>query len=383
MLSTRWPTLSVLAAACLLLLFYVSSFRSQISTHRIASRLSGSGRGSVRNETLGFQKVIVLGLKDRPDKHDALTISSSLTGFDITWLEGVKFDDLSPKAVPEAWDFERDPKNTVGCWRAHLNAMQYIVDNHIQSALIMEDDTDWDWFLKDQLETFSQAVSELQAPASSSDSPYGGSWDMLWPGHCRIGPTDDDQDIHFVGNDPTVPPLPFRHSKWRQKHILPATTSNTTRSVFKAYAGMCAYAYALSYEGARKILGSLSLGQDSKVLDVGLSDMCRQTHIKPFDCYGIYPPLFSSHRFAGSRNRDSDIQSHSNAVHPEHTYDVVFSVTQNAQRLLAGEHSVLSQWPNDTVHAELAVDERLALERRVERLQLSNLPVTHVKGINA
>lgn len=177
----------------------------------------------------------------------------------------------------------------------------------------------------------------------TSKSPYGDAWNMLWFGHCRVGPSEKTPDVHFLSNDSTVPPVGRRHSYWASSHVLPQILSNNTRSVFKAQSGMCTYTYAITYEGARKVLTSLSLLGDSHSFDAAMSFMCLEAHVHPFPCYGIYPPIFSSHRFAGSKNRDSDIKSSSTATHPEFTQDIVYSVIQNAASLLSGEKMVKSQ----------------------------------------
>lgn len=37
----------------------------------------------------------------------------------------------------------------LGIWRAHANVWRYIIENNIQSALIIEDDVDWDLHIKE------------------------------------------------------------------------------------------------------------------------------------------------------------------------------------------------------------------------------------------
>jgi hypothetical protein len=39
-------------------------------------------------------------------------------------------------------------RTPLGVWRAHANAWKYMMDNNIQSALIIEDDVDWDVNIK-------------------------------------------------------------------------------------------------------------------------------------------------------------------------------------------------------------------------------------------
>ena len=47
-----------------------------------------------------FEKVFVVNLPERPDKLDAMRLTTYLTGFDFDVIDGVKGADLSPKALP-------------------------------------------------------------------------------------------------------------------------------------------------------------------------------------------------------------------------------------------------------------------------------------------
>lgn len=252
--------------------------------------------------------------------------------------------------------------------------------------MILEDDTDWDWNIKGQLEQFATGVTMLQKASPGEGpraSPYGSQWDTLWIGNCRIKPDDERQDFYFITNDTTVPPLPFRRSIFNTPHVLPEVFSNDTRIVLRAEKGGCTFGYAITWEGARKVLTSLSLGGDGLIFDVALADMCSGIHIAPYNCFGIYPPLISSHRFAGSRDRDSDIRNRTGGYHPEYSWDVVYSVIQNAPRLLTGATDVRSQWPNETVPSrplgQKYMDEVSGALREVK---VKKLPQQHLAGVN-
>lgn len=93
------------------------------------------------------------------------------------------------------------------------------------SALIMEDDADWDVCLKQQMQVFAQAaraftqparragitakmlsktkksaelsISQLPTIPRSHATPFGDNWDILWLGHCG---TDFPSSSTIVGN---------------------------------------------------------------------------------------------------------------------------------------------------------------------------------------
>lgn len=47
-----------------------------------------------------FEKVIAVGLPERSDKRDALSLMASVTGFTLAWVEGVLGSSISEKAIP-------------------------------------------------------------------------------------------------------------------------------------------------------------------------------------------------------------------------------------------------------------------------------------------
>ena len=57
---------------------------------------------------------------------------------------------MHPKAAPpHVGNNNMTGTAALGIWRAHANVWRYIIDNDIQSALIIEDDVDWDTNIKD------------------------------------------------------------------------------------------------------------------------------------------------------------------------------------------------------------------------------------------
>jgi len=72
------------------------------------------------NSTLGFEKVFAIGLPERSDKRDALALTSSLTGFKIDWVDGVKGESVPDKALPFGVDRVVLWENNLGSWRGHM-----------------------------------------------------------------------------------------------------------------------------------------------------------------------------------------------------------------------------------------------------------------------
>jgi len=259
---------------------------------------------SIKNNTLGFQKVFVVSLASRTDKRDAITLASSLTGFDVEWIDGIDGNNVPKKSIPSIFNPGTASK-VIGCWRAHMNSYATIVKNHVSSALILEDDADWDVSLKNQLQNFAVGSQILQGENTHPlRSAYGDNWDLLWLGHCGSSPHPDDPRRYAIENDPTVPPIKHRVNEVDTPDM--GEFSDTTRIVYTASSGFCMYGYAVSYQGAQKLLYHLSLQPYFEAVDLSIQRMCGDTSYN-FTCISIFPQLFNSHRAAGSMEKDSDI----------------------------------------------------------------------------
>lgn len=82
----------------------------------------------ITNATLGFEKVFAVGLAERSDKRDALALISSLTGFKIDWVEGVRGESVVDKALPFGVNRTVLWENNLGSWRSHMNAIRTLVN---------------------------------------------------------------------------------------------------------------------------------------------------------------------------------------------------------------------------------------------------------------
>jgi hypothetical protein len=79
---------------------------------------------AVANRTLGFTKVFVIGLPERTDKRDALALTSAVTGFSVDFIDGIKGESVSNKAVPLGVDRQVLMETNLGSWRGHMNAIR-------------------------------------------------------------------------------------------------------------------------------------------------------------------------------------------------------------------------------------------------------------------
>lgn len=258
-----------------------------------------------------------------------------------------------------------------------------MVEENIASALILEDDADWDVRLKGQLYRFAEGTRTLQdlamdeqafsnasrnalfGPSMSGvpHSPYGDNWDILWLGHCGetfperipghhiIDLESTRYKYYAIQDDETLPPAEQVDS-WISGDL---ERHPGVRWVHFSGGPTCSAAYALSQTGARKILLALSVGGTLIAqLDNAMSSLC-QDH-SPWDapndldgppgypgarmrCLSLTPAVFSQHKPRGLKAAESDIE----VVEDGHEVrevgespNLMWSARLNAQNLILG-----------------------------------------------
>ncbi|KAK3295095.1 uncharacterized protein B0H64DRAFT_298269, partial [Chaetomium fimeti] len=301
----------------------------------------------ILNSTLGFQHIFAINLPARSDRRDALALAGTLSELDITWVDGVLGKDVLDKTLPG------DPNSrqgnggfttgNKGSWRAHMDVLQRIVHENVTSALILEDDADWDLRLKKQMQVFAQAsraftqLSNGQSLAEQSSSlpapevpitqvplrtrprltPYGDDWDVLWLGHCGTDFPATTTLRVTIPDDMTVPsPNHLKPHPFALQDTLAEEYPPHTRVVHPSRGTACTQAYAVSQQGARKLLWQFGLQTLTAGWDLMLRDWCDDMYT-PLSaetadanenggnrrapvCLTVQPPLFSHHYGKGA-----------------------------------------------------------------------------------
>ena len=307
-----------------------------VSNSTLGVRLYSSHYRGPRLTKQQFQKIFVLGLPSRTDRRDSMSLAAAYSGLDIEYIDGVTA--MSDKALPpgRAQRVEKAMnERTIYAWRAHMNVLRRqavplcrhelgfatdwltcdrIVEDNITSALILEDDVDWDIRIKSQMTQFARASQLLVQPLTrTSDqeqyldptypkpsaeqgytdlmldehsaseptvSPYGdlSRWDLLWLGHCGCRfPRASDENAPLgrivIANDTTVPEHKDLNMELGNNELLTQYPANT-RVVSRARVNSCTLAYAVSQPGARKLLYELGVHKMSDALDTMLRYVC-------------------------------------------------------------------------------------------------------------
>jgi len=168
----------------------------------------------IANGTLGFQKIFAIGLADRSDRRDSIELAADVTGLQLDWMDGISPANMNKKTIPPTYKLQAVLPGVTGCWRSHMNVIRKIVREKITSALIVEDDADWDIRIVSQMQEFATGTKTMLAKGNqepqprNSKSPYGEGWDILWVGHCGGFHGGMSQSIphYIIKDDETMPP---------------------------------------------------------------------------------------------------------------------------------------------------------------------------------
>ncbi|TID22663.1 LPS glycosyltransferase [Venturia nashicola] len=398
MLVYRTQIVGVAAVFLVLLFFYSVSQYSSFSptfSSRAPSTIPSSATGllkDVYNQTLGFQKILAISLPSRTDHRDAFILSTAVTGIKGSFVDGVAGKDVLDKVLPPGDLKAFSSLGNRGSWRAHLNALQQVVDQDLTTALIMEDDVDWDIRVKSQLYEFAGAVNLLTQPLAHGNSeyadptfptprkdlsghmdifpgpklstippkssPYGDDWDVLWLGHCgaRFPSMERDPTLpqgRALINDLTAPSQQHVYLGFGSDEIL-RTYPNHTRAVSHTAEVVCTLAYAVSQRAARQILYDVGLKALESPFDIMLRKYCdglgeRQVR----KCYTAQPSYMAHHRAAGKASKGSDINDWEDKEKADeesataYTFNVRLSTKMNLQKLVDGDTDYVDQWPDD------------------------------------
>ena len=226
--------------------------------------------------------------------------------------------------------------------------MRSIVENKLSSALIMEEDSDWDVNLKAQMTEFARGAHIIQGVQRTTFSPYGDNWDMLWLGHCGNRAFGEDREenrmIYAIPDDPTVTPPHYRtdfvHPRLSDK---PGFESH--RLVFVGEGPICSWSVAFTYDGARKALAALSMVGLDQPVDLGYNSLWSGLLCMPYSCLSTYPSLMGTWAQTGPAVRDSDIvDTDSKDWHEASSNRLVYSTMLNMGAFVNNSTRMKAQW---------------------------------------
>ncbi|KAK0291926.1 hypothetical protein LTR91_003629 [Friedmanniomyces endolithicus] len=303
-----------------------------------------------------------------------MSLAAHFTGMQIDYIDGVT--EVDTRTLPPGGD-PNAGLGVLGSWRAHLNVMRKIVEENITSAMVFEDDTDWDIRIHSQMQDFARASRLLVQPlpgtpdqmldptypepgeaqgaldfditkettTEPTTSPYGDidRWDIFWLGHCGARfPSASDKNTPIgravILNDVTVPEKQHIDEQYGDKQLIQQYPDHT-RVVTRAHDNVCTLAYAISLPGARRVLYELGMHKMNGAYDIMLKEMCDGRNGRRIrTCLSVQPMLFQHHRPIAAKSSFSDIGKRGGGYSATaFTRNIRWSTRVNFPSLIEGE----------------------------------------------
>lgn len=161
-----------------------------------------------------------------------------------------------------------------------------IVRSNYSTALILEDDADWDVAIRQQAPAIADAIRTL---TYGSVGPWGFNWDLIALGHCGGGKVDDSKFL-VIKDNTTGPAADFRTLWGPEKEL-----KDHTRFVHGTHGAVCAFGYAVTRHGAQKLIDHLS--GSGVPLDLDYASFCSSG----LACYAVTPEIIHHQRWTGHR----------------------------------------------------------------------------------
>ncbi|RDA88590.1 hypothetical protein CP532_5900 [Ophiocordyceps camponoti-leonardi (nom. inval.)] len=259
------------------------------------------------NSTLGFGRIYAVS-KTGSSRRRRLIRASNVTELHITiplqpnWTS----HELDEFRLPEE-DFKIS-NGSILAWLGHLHALRQFIESDDETALLLEDDVDWDVRLRSvQMPLLSSALGKLLPASVSAAYPYGkpDDWDLLYLGHCGDywGPVSSDfkadhykpEDLaeteHVAFADETMLDMRDLHP-WTSSQLAHLGVAPKTRLLHRSKFPLCTFAYAVTRNSASRLLSDLAgrrMKDGPSAYDVAILDACRDKGLR---CWTVNPELF-------------------------------------------------------------------------------------------
>jgi GR25 family glycosyltransferase involved in LPS biosynthesis len=213
----------------------------------------------------------------------------------MTDIKLIFINTWTTKPVHKALPHEHNPGLKVAeyaCWRSHADAWRKVIEEGWATAMILEDDADWDGGIHESMalawdaliEITNDASAQIQANSLVHSTLWSDErWDIFYTGSCMDLPGTN----HVLINDPHLP----KTSTWWIDHIYSSYFGGSTkmrRLIQPSVEPVCTHSYIISQTGARKLLFHTNRFLPWGV-DVAIIKLMNKGTISG---YTIIPPLF-------------------------------------------------------------------------------------------
>lgn len=265
------------------------------------------------NATLGFGALYVVSGPGSP-RRKHMEQAAAVTELNLTIPTQKEWTDEDVRNF--RWPVESESLVRVGsakAWLSHHLVLREFLESDVETALIFEDDVDWDIRLRTQQIPLAQKAAQSLSKQENLDTkqyPWGVStdWDLLYLGHCGdyfnylpdgvgVGhhhPNNLTDIAHKKYRDPTLQFMTDLHP-FTASLLTALRVPEQTRVMHRSKWPLCSFGYAITRKTAEKILTDVAppkedISRNLIAYDAALMAGCRDSYM--LDCYTLTPELF-------------------------------------------------------------------------------------------
>ncbi|EFQ88823.1 hypothetical protein PTT_15103 [Pyrenophora teres f. teres 0-1] len=258
------------------------------------------------NSTLGFGTILAVS-PDHSPRRPSLLWAANLTDLDIV------IPDLPNWGVADVEAFKaKNGQSTISigsakAWLGHLQILNNFLASDHETALVIEDDTDFDIQIRhSQIPRLAAALRSLLGSQGNDYWPPLSTWDLLYPGHCDDAPsTAYLSHPYSTYTDPSVPLHPQMHPD-TSNFLLSLNVPSQTRFLHRAFWPFCTFAYAVNKRSAALIVNTFAAEPEGggSAFDVALLSACRDLE---WTCWSVAPEMFHHRQGVSEIEREDDM----------------------------------------------------------------------------
>uniref|UniRef100_A0A8C1RAG6 Procollagen galactosyltransferase 2-like n=2 Tax=Cyprinus carpio TaxID=7962 RepID=A0A8C1RAG6_CYPCA len=238
-------------------------------------------------DKMGFDEIFLINLKRRLDRRERMLNTMAVLGLEATLVDAVDGKALNTSHLQalgiEMMPGYKDPysdrvltRGEIGCFLSHHFTWKQVVERRLQHVLVLEDDVRFEPQFKKRLQTIMEDVEKAQL-----------NWDLIYVGRKRMQVAQPEVSVEGVNN------------------LVEADYSYWTLG------------YALSQQGAKKLLAALPFGKMLPVdefLPVMFNKHPNTAYMSHFDprdlrAFSVEPLLLYPTHYTGEPGYFSDTET--------------------------------------------------------------------------
>ncbi|KAL1311588.1 hypothetical protein AAFC00_001704 [Neodothiora populina] len=296
------PTFVLFCLGILTIVIYFHSSVSTSLTDFAAAHLTPA------NATLGFGGLFVVSGPGSP-RREGLIESANVTGLHFRFPELPKWSDEQIAAFRNNDEKTTITNGSIRAWLSHNVVLKAFLESGLETALILEDDVDWDIRLRTIQTPIAAAGARSILPPAEERYYWGhpSDWELMYIGHCGDYFTSLDEDVgvgvvhpedlaslaHALVPDESMPERTNIHP-YTASLLTALGVPEKTRVVHRSKSPLCTFGYAVTRASAKRLIDELAPvnGQKETIphaYDVAILTACRDKGLR---CYTVNPELF-------------------------------------------------------------------------------------------